>query len=156
MMFTSYSPLDETGETESHDLDQATCMWLLAMEQMGRMLVLAPERVVLPVSYVVAGDNVVVRADGDACSAACPTGSPVAFDVDAFDVFSQVGWSVHVRGAIEGVVEAERADPSLQRRLRAWTRQPDGQWLRISVRDVRGRWFRPPEHSRVFATTGYI
>ncbi len=141
---------------ESHELDLATCMWLLATERVGRLLVLAPERVVVPVDYAVVRDTVVVRVDDGPYSDACPPGSLVAFDVDVFDVFSQVGWSVHVRGAIDGVVEADSMDPSLQKRLRASMRRPDGRWLRISVKAIRGRWFRPPERARVFASTGFV
>jgi hypothetical protein len=71
MMFPSCPSLDETCETESHELDLATCRWLLATERVGRLLVLAPERVVVHVDYAVVRDTVVVRVDDGPYSDAC-------------------------------------------------------------------------------------
>jgi hypothetical protein len=155
LMSTSGALLDKSAAAESHELDRATCMWLLATEQVGRLLLLECAQVVVPVNYVVVGNAIVVRVDAKAGVAVSSTGSPVAFDVDVFDVFSQVGWRVHVRGDIETVVDVDCAHPSLQQRLRPWIRQPGDRWIRISAADVRGHWFRPPEQPRPFAA-GYL
>jgi Pyridoxamine 5'-phosphate oxidase len=133
----------EDSYPESHELDRATCLWLLPTERAGRLLVLEPERRAVPVSYVVADGVVLLRVDDEWVAESWSSGAPVAFEVDVFDVFSQVGWSVHVRGQIAATA-TDQED--------AW-----GQgWIRIAMHDVRGHWYRPPEQPQPFATTGYL
>jgi len=149
--------LEESYATESHELDRATCLWLLLTAQVGRLVVLDP-KAVASVQYVVVGDALIVRIGADSAATGCPTASPVTLDVDAFDVFSQVGWSVHVRGEIEriGGVDVDARSEVAGTRLSPWMGHPDGRWFRISPTYVSGHWFRPPERPRVFAPTGYL
>jgi hypothetical protein len=145
----------ERYDTELHDLDRATCLWLLPTEQVGRLVLLGPEPAVAPVNYLVANGVVLVRISAGSGEAACRRGSPVAFDVDVFDVFSQVGWSVHVRGEILDVVDVA-TDEALRARVQPWTRGPEDRWLRIIVDDVTGHWFRPPDRPRALAASGLL
>ena len=149
-------PLDQSVATESHELDWATCLWLLPSEQVGRVVALEPERVVVQVNYVMVGDAVIVRVDAASVGAAWLDGAPVAFDVAVLDIFSQVGWAVHVRGDIERITHLVESDDLFRKRLRPWMRQPDDQWFRISITDVSGRWFRPAEQPPVFDPTGFF
>ena len=149
--------LEESYVTESHELDRATCLWLLLTAQVGRLVVVDP-KAVASVQYVVVGDALIVRIGADSAATGCPTASPVTLDVDAFDVFSQVGWSVHVRGDIESIgdVEVDGLHQAAGTHPPPWTAHPDGRWFRISPTYVSGHWFRPPERPRVFGPTGYL
>jgi hypothetical protein len=136
----------EPFATELHELDGATCLWLLSTEHVGRLLLLEPDHAFGSVNFVVLDGAVVVRVESGSDAAACIVGSPVALDVDVFDPYSQTGWSVHVRGVVERLLDRRRADE----RLRPWMRGPDDSWLRLAALDVSGRWFRAPDRPPVF------
>jgi hypothetical protein len=129
--------------TERRQLDEATCLWLLSTEHVGRLLVLepSPDKIFAPVKFVMAGGAVVVRVEPPA-GAYCAVGSSVALDVDVFDPYSQAGWTVHVGGVVDRVLDGHR----VAEELRPWTRRADECWLRIAARTVEGRWFRAPDH----------
>jgi hypothetical protein len=118
----------------------------LLTAQAGRLVVLDPKAVAW-VNYLVVGDALIVRIGAESATTGCPRHSPVTLDVDAFDVFSQVGWSVHVRGEVEriGGVDVDRLREAAGTDPPPWTGHSDGRWFRISPTDVSGRWFRPPE-----------
>jgi uncharacterized protein len=148
--------LDELSATEFHDLDRATCLWLLPTEQVGRLRLLDPDGAMMPVNYLVADGALVVRVEAGAGAVECSSGSPVAFDVDVVDVFSQVGWSVHVRGEVVDVTDVISTDQTWRGHVQPWTRRPDDRWLRIIITDVSGRWFRPPDRPWAFTTAGRL
>jgi hypothetical protein len=124
--------------TELHELDEATCLWLLSTEHVGRLLLFEPYQTFEPVNFVMAGRDVVVRVEAESGAASCAVGSPVALDVEVFDPYSQAGWTVRVRGVVDRGLDGHRVDAE----LRPWTRRADERWLRIAARAVKGRWFR--------------
>jgi hypothetical protein len=139
--------LDELSAIDFHELDRATCLWLLATEHLGRLRVLEPDRTSVPVDYMVSGESLEVRVDAGLEAVTCTIGTPVAFDVDVFDVFSQVGWNVHVRGAVVDATDTVLADQEPP-----WVQPPDGCRMHVIVTVVTGRWFRAPECPPVFAS----
>jgi hypothetical protein len=144
--------LDELSAIDFHELDRATCLWLLATEHLGRLQVLEPDRTSVPVSYVVAGETLEVRVETGPAAVGCTTGTPVAFDVDVFDVFSQVGWNVHVRGAVVDLADGVLSNRERPECRRPEMRHPDGRWMHVIVTAVTGRWFRAPECLPVFVS----
>ncbi len=79
----------------------------------------------------------------------------MSFDVRVFDVFSQVGWAIRVRGTVEDVTESASTDQALKR-LRPWTRRSQDRWLRLDVADITGHWYRAPERPPALSPSGYL
>jgi Pyridoxamine 5'-phosphate oxidase len=141
----------EPFATDRHELDTATCVWLLSTERVGRFVVLEPRRAFVAVSFLVAGGAILVRVEPGSDRSGYFVGAPVALDVDVFDRYSQTGWSVHVRGVVELVLDGPRSDEEVEPRLPEWMRHAGELWLRLCALDVTGRWFRAPDHPPVLA-----
>lgn len=82
------------------DLTHEVCLVLLASHHVGRLAFVGDDDypVVLPVNYVVDGNDIIVRTDQGATFEYTPL-HRVAFEVDSFDDETQTGWSLLVRGA---------------------------------------------------------
>jgi hypothetical protein len=81
------------------ELDPDECRELLASKTVGRIAFGTSEGpVVLPVNYVVAGDQVLFRTAPHNVIAKNIDGRLAAFEVDEVDDYTQSGWSVLVRG----------------------------------------------------------
>jgi nitroimidazol reductase NimA-like FMN-containing flavoprotein (pyridoxamine 5'-phosphate oxidase superfamily) len=81
------------------DLDRDECLRLLQSQRVGRIAFTddsGPD--VLPVNYVMDGDDIVIATTGYGAIARASTGSRVAFEVDELDEYTESGWSVVVRG----------------------------------------------------------
>jgi hypothetical protein len=146
---------DERCATDVYEIDRATCLWLLSTEQVGHLVETGSEPTVMPVEYVVIEGAVLVRVAGS-CATACLGESAVGLEVDMIDVFSQFGWTVRLHGKIEDVTDAAltRRDVSERRRL-SWPGAED-RWLRITIGDVAGRWFRAAEQPSALSTAGHL
>ena len=132
--------------TQLEVLDHATCMSLLADEEIGRIgIVDGNQPLVLPVNYALDGEVVVFRTDPGTKLRVAGRG-PVAFEVDGFDRERRTGWSVLVKGRL---VEVDRYDePALVARIRAlpvtpWAGGAKGHWLRVVPTTVTGRRILP-------------
>ncbi len=138
---------DQHRPAELHDLDRGTCLDLLASQKVGRLVLTGSQTTVAPVNFVVAGGAIVIRAD--ARSHGSPAaGTAAAFEIDAFDVAEESGWSVVVRGRLEDITDTAMDDVDLQERLRPWAPGPKDRWLRVTIDDVSGRWLAVPTASR--------
>ena len=127
-------------------LEREECLRLLAGEEVGRIGVVAGGHpLILPVNYVLDGDQVVFRtAPGTKLQAACRTA--VAFEVDRFDRARHAGWSVVVQGVAEEVTSF--SDPAVLARLDRlhlvpWAEGDKPNVVRIVPRVITGR--RVPE-----------
>ena len=127
--------------SESRTLARTDCLDLLAAGSVGRVAVTTPDGPhIVPVSYTVFDDSVVVRTSAYSLLGTYARDAVVAFEVDAFDPGSRSGWSVVVRSrcTVEG-------DPSTIREIR--TAAPDAPWaggtrnlyLRLRLDQVTGR-----------------
>jgi nitroimidazol reductase NimA-like FMN-containing flavoprotein (pyridoxamine 5'-phosphate oxidase superfamily) len=121
-------------------LDRPECLRLLASGTVGRVGVWDEGGpLVLPVNYVLSGDEVLVgTAVGSGLATALQAGV-VAFEVDDVDPGYEWGWSVLVRGrarAIEKPAEVARAE---RLPLRSWG-PGDRRWFTaIATSEVTGR-----------------
>src|SRR5213078_3225239 len=95
--------------------------------------------VVLPVNYVLDGDDIVVRTDGGTKFSALRRGARVAFEVDAIDTLFQSGWSVLAYGQADEVVDADEVERLQGLGLRPWAGGARPFWIRIRPVSVTGR-----------------
>lgn len=89
-------------------LDVDECLVLLRWETIGRLGVPIPDSApsVVPVNFALSHGTIVFRTD-DGEKLDHLLGHQVSFEVDRFDLFRRVGWSVLVQGV------AHEADPSI-------------------------------------------
>jgi uncharacterized protein len=113
---------------------------LLASAQVGRIGFMADEEVaVLPVMYLVDGQDVVFRTHAGSKLANIELGHYVCFEADSYDAAKRTGWSVVVRGLAEKESDAAcaRLDaPGMD----SWGGAArDRLWMRIRPTSITGR-----------------
>ena len=123
---------------------EVECWQLLASSEVGRVGLLVRGRPeVLPVNYILDGENVVFRsAEGTVLDQAAST--VVAFEVDRVDEATHASWSVLVQGVAEDISDAIDANSERIRRLSlvTWAPGTRHRWLRIQPDKVTGRRLR--------------
>ena len=128
---------DEAGLEILHIGD---CFRLLPTVTLGRIGVTSGgEVLVVPVIFLVDGQDVVFRTRVGSKLASVEVGQYVAFEVDSYDAAAGTGWSVVVRGLAEVQPEAEcvRLD-SLG--VHAWGGSAAQRvWMRIRPASIAGR-----------------
>lgn len=117
------------------------CFGLLGSVPVGRIGFMAGgEVVILPVNFLVDGQDVVFRTAAGSKLSAIEIGHYVGFEADSYDAASQQGWSVVVNGLAEVVdsdAEARRLDAL---GLATWGAGAAGRvWVRIRPTTVSGR-----------------
>jgi hypothetical protein len=136
--------LDEADEDASgalHSLTRTECYELLSGGVIGRFAYVARAGVpdVVPVNYVLDGDDILFRTGPGPKLQAAERREVVAFEIDDIDVAARTGRSVVVTG------RAERVSSSEQRRLdgvpiaAAWASGPRRTLVRIRPTRVTGR-----------------
>ena len=133
--------LDPTDK-EINDLSADRCRALLGQHHFGRLAYLDTAGVfplILPVNYVLLGNEVVVRTDPGSKLRAALHHAPVAFEVDGFDLQREVGWSVLVRGFISEVTERAQLEQLHTSPLRPWAPGAKAHYLRVTPRQLTGR-----------------
>jgi uncharacterized protein len=131
-------PIDHAG-LEVLPFD--SCLSLLAAVAVGRVgFVAGGEVVVLPVNFVVDGQNVVFRTASGSKLASAEDGSVVAFEADNYDDITRSGWSVMVTGRAEVVEDDAEIGRLSQLGLFSWASALDRPfWIRIRPTSVTGR-----------------
>ncbi|MBM7515684.1 pyridoxamine 5'-phosphate oxidase family protein [Nocardioides nitrophenolicus] len=115
------------------ELSEDECWELLRSRPVGRVAWSGMHGVsVVPVNFAVDGDAVVLRTTPYSVMARDCAGREVAFEVDAIDEDSRLGWSVVVRGRCE---REERATEGVH----PWATGSRVLGLRIEVRSLTGR-----------------
>ena len=101
-------PIIEDDRAVFGALDRDECLRLLQWEPIGRLAVsrqgLAP--VIVPINFVLDGDTIVFRTDATDTSLRLFE-NPASFQVDRFDWYRRIGWSVLVQGSAQLLVEGE-------------------------------------------------
>ena len=118
------------------DLDRDECLRLLKSQQVGRIAFSddsGPD--VLPVNFVMDGDDILVATTGYGALARGATGARVAFEVDGIDGFNEAGWSVVVRGRATRESPFERTGA----RPHPWADGTRTYLLRITTDTLSGR-----------------
>ncbi len=90
----------DTGSSrpaELFQLDAATCVALLGVHHVGRLIIPGDDPYVIPVNYTVVAGSVVLRTERRPVIDAA-IDRPIVFEVDMFDERSKSGWSVVMRG----------------------------------------------------------
>jgi nitroimidazol reductase NimA-like FMN-containing flavoprotein (pyridoxamine 5'-phosphate oxidase superfamily) len=126
-------------------IDRDACLGLLAADVVGRVAVVdGGTPVILPVNYLLDGEDIVFRTDpGTKLDAA--SRAPACFEIDAFDRAQHTGWSVVVTGRLE---EVTHYDARTWERVHALPVQPwaGGQkdhWMRLVPTSIGGRRIGP-------------
>jgi nitroimidazol reductase NimA-like FMN-containing flavoprotein (pyridoxamine 5'-phosphate oxidase superfamily) len=84
---------------ESRDIGRPECERLLRSSVIGRVALSTPEGPhIVPVSYAVVGDTIVVRTSAYSVLGTYGHNAMLAFEVDHVDPERQAGWSVVARG----------------------------------------------------------
>jgi uncharacterized protein len=117
------------------------CYVLLRDHVIGRLAIVhggAPH--VLPVNYLLDGDDVVFRTDRGSKLDVGPR-SPACFEIDLFDTTTRTGWDVVVSGWLEEITEhdAERFRRVASLPIDPWVDGERTHWMRLVPRDVTGR-----------------
>jgi nitroimidazol reductase NimA-like FMN-containing flavoprotein (pyridoxamine 5'-phosphate oxidase superfamily) len=116
------------------------CFRLLGSAALGRIgFTSGGEVLVLPVIFLVDGQDVVFRTKVGSKLASVEVGQYVAFEADAFDSSAGTGWSVVVRGLAEVQSETECARLDTLG-MKAWGGAPQERaWMRIRPASITGR-----------------
>lgn len=121
-------------------LDVQQCWGLLARDTVGRIGYVRGDRpVIVPVNYVISGNDVLLRTDPGSALALAVDGHVVALEVDRIDRATHVGWSVLVQGtATVTDLTGLPPRPSLAG-LEPWAEGRRGLLVTIEVDAISGR-----------------
>ena len=120
------------------ELDSSECLELLGTRSVGRVAFCTDEGpVVLPVNYVVRGEDVLFRTSPHNSIARYTNGHQAAFEVDEVDDFTQSGWSVLMRGTAELVEDVH--DIPTESRPVPWAEGTRSLFVRVRTRSITGR-----------------
>jgi len=128
--------IDSDERTTMGALDVDECLVLLRWENIGRLAVCAPGEapLVVPVNFALHGGDIVFRSD-EGTKLERLRRLPVSLQVDRFDQFRRIGWSVLVRGT---AVEIDAPDiPDVE--LETWAPGVKSHWVRIVPTAITGR-----------------
>jgi uncharacterized protein len=119
-------------------LDREECLLLVRWESVGRLAVarqgFAP--VVVPVNFVLDGDTILFRTDvGDTTLRLFE--NPASFQVDRFDWYRRIGWSVLIQGNAQ-LLTPEEAD-ALEADVVPWAPGERELVVRIVPESISGR-----------------
>ena len=96
--------------------------------------------VILPVNFLVDGQDVVFRTGAGSKLSAVEVGHYVGFEADSYDAATETGWSVVVNGLAEVVDDAEEAARLDALGLSPWGVDASGRvWVRIRPSSITGR-----------------
>jgi nitroimidazol reductase NimA-like FMN-containing flavoprotein (pyridoxamine 5'-phosphate oxidase superfamily) len=146
-------PLAQDERAVFGALDREECLLLLRWESVGRLAVgrdgFAP--VVVPVNFVLDGDTILFRTDvGDTTMRLFE--SPASFQVDRFDWYRRIGWSVLIQGNAQ-LLTADEAD-ALDTEVLPWAPGERELVVRIVPESISGR--RVELVSAVVDPRGYL
>lgn len=117
----------------------AECLRLLSGMQVGRaVFTVAALPAVLPITFAVDVDAIVMCTGADTRLAAAADGGVLAFEVDEVDPASRTGWSVVVTGVAELVSDA-LARSRLHGVVTPWAPGPHDVFIRLPLTVVSGR-----------------
>jgi nitroimidazol reductase NimA-like FMN-containing flavoprotein (pyridoxamine 5'-phosphate oxidase superfamily) len=122
-------------------MDRQECVELLATDTIGRLAVIdGGTPTILPVNYVLDGEDVIFRTDPGLKLDAGPR-APASFEIDAFDRSTRSGWSVVVSGRLEEVTlyDAHRWSRVHQLPVEPWAAGDKAHWMRLVGTKIAGR-----------------
>ena len=124
-------------------LDRDECIRCLAAMPVARLgLSMQALPVILPVNFVVTGEEIIVRTNMGAKAEAALAGAVVAVEVDEYDPFDHTGWSVLVRGRARLIEDPDEVERCHALWVRAWGTAHTDRWMAIAMEIVTGRRIR--------------
>jgi nitroimidazol reductase NimA-like FMN-containing flavoprotein (pyridoxamine 5'-phosphate oxidase superfamily) len=120
-------------------LDEETCFDLLGGVSIGRLGFSADALpVIFPVNFAMDGRTIVILSEAGQKVTAARKGSVACFEVDWFDPFSHIGWSVLATGRL-GLVDPERVAEVQRLPLAPWALERPECFVELPVEVVSGR-----------------
>ena len=138
-------------------LTESTCIALLGVQHIGRLVIPGDDPYVIPVNYTAIDGVVVFRTQRRPVIEAIHD-RPVVFEVDMFDDRSKSGWSVVVRGRahdITTLTDLDR-DTVIGTAPRPWAPGDRECVMRIVAERVTGRLLRGEVPPRSLGDSGYL
>jgi nitroimidazol reductase NimA-like FMN-containing flavoprotein (pyridoxamine 5'-phosphate oxidase superfamily) len=121
-------------------LDRGECLRLLSLSTLGRIAITSGALpVVLPVSFHLDGERILVRARRRSRLGDALRNAVVAFEVDDLDVSAHAGWSVAVTGVAAEVRSPSQLDSVRGEPADRWTSSPGDSLVAISTEHLTGR-----------------
>jgi nitroimidazol reductase NimA-like FMN-containing flavoprotein (pyridoxamine 5'-phosphate oxidase superfamily) len=130
-------PVDRTG---IEVLSFLQCQQLLEDAGLGRVATISRgEPIVLPVNYRYVDGCVVFRSAAGEKTDAASVRQPASFEIDEWDVESETGWSVLVKGTAE-LMDDDDPMAEAASSLRPWATSAERNiWVRIVPNEITGR-----------------
>ena len=132
-------------------LDRVECIDLLTHQSIARLgLSMDALPIIIPVNYVVDGDQIVIRTGAGSKLDAALARAVVAVEVDDYDPMSHTGWSVLVRGTSWLIDDAAEVERESHLRVRPWANDAADRWIGVSIDMISGRRIRSayePHHA---------
>ncbi len=121
-------------------LTEQQCRALLAVATIGRIgVTVAGLPVILPVSYVYVGSDIVFRTGKGTKLRAASAGAVVAFEIDGFDEVEREGWSVLIVGRATTVTDADELEVLRMCGPTPWVGGERDQYVRVVPEMLTGR-----------------
>lgn len=121
-------------------LDRDECIRRLRSVPVARLgLSVEALPIVLPVNFVVDGDEIVVGTNGGTKADAALDGTVVALEVDEYDPVDHTGWSVLVRGRTRLIDDPDELARCRTLWVQAWGAPRTDRWIAIAIELVTGR-----------------
>jgi len=120
-------------------LDRDACLALLTTQSLGRLVFThraLPD--VLPVTYLLDGQRVLIRVAIGFEAATAAKGSVVAFEADDFDALTATGWSVTIVGRAQEITHPDERLKALIRDLSSWGGLGRDLLLSVAVEKITG------------------
>lgn len=123
------------------------CLRLLGSVPVGRIGFFADgEIVILPVNYLVDGQDLVFRTGAGSKLSSVSNKNLVGFETDSYDAGTRSGWSVVVNGFTEIVDSDDEIRRLNDLGLQSWVNSGDApSWIRIRPTSITGRWVNRPQ-----------
>jgi uncharacterized protein len=123
------------------------CLRLLGSVPVGRVGFFADgEIVILPVNYLMDGQDVVFRTGAGSKLTSVSNKNLVGFETDSYDARTRSGWSVVVSGFTEIVDSDDEMRRLNDLGLQSWVSPAESpSWIRIRPTSITGRWVNRPQ-----------
>jgi hypothetical protein len=121
-------------------LDRAECLALLKTVPIGRIAITVDALpVILPVNFVLANDEIIMRTAEGAKLSAAMSHAVIALEADHFEPVDHCGWSVLVQGNSRVIDDPVEVDRTMELPLRSWASERTDRFVAVSLDVVTGR-----------------
>ena len=146
----------DARSAELFQLDASTCLALLGVHHVGRLIVPGDDPYVIPLNYTAADGAVVFRTERRPVIEDVIDRS-VVFEVDMFDDRTKSGWSVVVRGRARDVTLESSVDSESRGAIpQTWAPGDRDYVIRIDPERVTGRLLRGAVNPISIDERGYL